>query len=216
MNHHYDHRLPPDTFLARRDSNWYIGAAPGHKLPVDVIQKTIAAIMAINQSAKTITDTFIRETTNASSLADLQAFEKVSRKLFGESAALRWAENFTQSVESMAIRMITVTPSGFYPWEVTPKLITDLADFVDQESKFMLASARDLVSVSGQASNALRAMARAVLDASASALLAATKKAMEVAEELGAAAAKRPLGFAIVAAGAVGVLALYFYINKKR
>lgn len=27
MNHHYDYRLPPDTFLARRDSNWYIGDA---------------------------------------------------------------------------------------------------------------------------------------------------------------------------------------------
>ena len=27
MTHHYDYRLPPDTFLARRDSNWYIGDA---------------------------------------------------------------------------------------------------------------------------------------------------------------------------------------------
>jgi hypothetical protein len=40
--------------------------------------------------------------------------------------------------------------------------------------------------------------------------------AIKVVEEVGDAAARNPLGFAVVAGGALAVLALYFYINKKR
>ena len=63
MNHHYDHRLPPDTFLARRDANWYIGATPDQQLEVkrwsDAIaslQQSEAAIMVQAQTGSTSSD----------------------------------------------------------------------------------------------------------------------------------------------------------------
>jgi hypothetical protein len=63
MTHHYDYRLPPDTFLARRDSNWYIGATPDQQLEVkrwsDAIaslQQSEAAIMVQAQTGSTSSD----------------------------------------------------------------------------------------------------------------------------------------------------------------
>lgn len=212
----YDYRLPPDTFLSRRDPNWYIGASPatGHKFTQEVRDKVTVALVQMNASAKALADEFVRTSTMMRSLKDLQEFEKNSRKVFGESATLRWAENFTQSVESMVARLIAVGPSGRYPWENTPKLIKDVADFVETEGKFMLSSAKELTTVSGQISGALRTVYQAVLDASAEALDMAADKALDLAEKLGERASKKPFQTIALVGGAFAVLALYFYVKR--
>jgi hypothetical protein len=210
----YAYRLPPDTFLSRRDPGWYIGAAPapGHKLPPEVLQKTVAALVQTNAAAKQIADQFIRITGSGRNLADAQARQKFS--LFGKTSDLEWAENFTQSVEDMVVRLISVNRSGFYAWEVTPKLVTDLADYVEKEGKFMIASANDLTTFTGQVAGALRQAGAAILAASAEALDAAADKALELAEKMRDKALEDPINFALVAGGVVGVLALYFYIKR--
>jgi hypothetical protein len=213
----YAYRLPPDTFLSRRDPGWYIGAAPapGHKLPPEVLQKTVAALVQTNAAAKQIADQFVRIShPTAKSLEEAQKFEAVSRKLFGPTPTLEWAERFTQGVEDMVVRLISVNRSGFYAWEVTPKLVTDLADYVEKEGKFMIASANDLTTFTGQVAGALRQAGAAILAASAEALDAAADKALELAEKMRDKALKDPINFALVAGGVVGVLALYFYIKR--
>jgi hypothetical protein len=67
MTHHYDYRLPPDTFLARRDSNWYIGAPPAPASVQATLQQASALldrlaeqrnrIAAENMSFKVVTKT---------------------------------------------------------------------------------------------------------------------------------------------------------------
>ena len=57
MNHHYDHRLPPDTFLARRDSNWYIGDAASDQ--ADIGNREVLGAhtsVALHEMAKKIDD----------------------------------------------------------------------------------------------------------------------------------------------------------------
>ena len=211
----YDYRLPPDTFLSRRDPNWYIGAAPttGHKFTPEVIQKVTLALVQMNASAQALADEFVRTSTMFKSLKDLQEVEKYSRKVF-ESPTLRWAEKFTQTVESMVTRLIAVGASGRYPWENSPKLIKDVADFVETEGKFMLSSAKELTTVSGQIAGALRTVYQAVLDASAAALDMAAEQALDLAEKLGDRASKKPLTTIAVVGGALAVLGLYFYIKR--
>jgi hypothetical protein len=212
----YDYRLPPDTFLSRRDPNWYIGASPatGHKFTPEVIRKVTVALVQMNASAKALADEFVRTSTMMRSLKDLQEFEKHSRKVFGESATLRWAENFTQSVESMVARLIAVGPSGRYPWENTPKLIKDVADFVETEGKFMLSSAKELTTVSGQIAGALRAVYQAVLDAASEALEKAAEAALELAGKVADRASKKPVETVFIAGGLLAALAIYFYVKR--
>ena len=54
---HYDYRLPPDTFLSRRDPGWYIGAAQG-PTQEDVARELLAAQtnVALHEMAKKLDD----------------------------------------------------------------------------------------------------------------------------------------------------------------
>lgn len=192
----YAYRLPPDTFLSRRDVNFYIGAAPapGHKFPPAVLQQTVTALVKMLASAKAAADKIVEDT--PSLLARLSMRE--------------WASNFKQITEGMIIRLITPTASGFYPWEVTPKLIKDVADYIEQETKEMRQSAYDLLSISG----GFKQIYQAVLNASGEALKMAADKALEVAEEVADKAKQKPLGALLVGGAAITALALYFYIKK--
>jgi len=53
----YAYRLPPDTFLSRRDPNWYIGAASG-PTPDDVSRELLGAqtSVALHEMAKKLDD----------------------------------------------------------------------------------------------------------------------------------------------------------------
>ncbi len=192
----YAYRLPPDTFLSRRDPGFYIGAVParGHKFSPEVLQQTVTSLVKMLASAKAAADKIVEDTPG----------------FLARSSMREWATNFKQITEGMIIRLITPTASGFYSWEVTPKLIKDVADYIDQETKDMRQSAYDLLSISG----AFKQIYQAVLNAAAEGLKMAADKALEVAEEIADKAVQKPLSALLVGGAAITALALYFYIKK--
>lgn len=191
----YSYRTPPDTFLYRRDPRWYIGAAsappaPGHKLPLEVIQSTVVALVKMNQQAQALADKAVEET-----------------NFLSRPAMREWATNFKESVQQMVVRLITVNKNGLYPWEVTPKLVADVADYIESTTKEMKESREELLSVAGN----FRQLSKKIADGAADALATAAKAVADAAEQ---ALKQSPLGTAAIAGGILAVIALYFVIKK--
>ena len=206
MTDHYDYRLPPDTFLARRDSNWYIGAAAGAVVSVPTPE----------------------------SFAKLEALVAKARKDFDANAAAwisemngvvgRLAPTFVTSMRGLADNLRTTVFEGTIPRLMArvkagePKqadiehLIKISAEALKTQYEDAAKEFRNMGPVSTLMFRFVSGLVKAADAIGAFVLEAAVK----VIEEVGDAAARNPLGFAIVAAGAVGALALYFYINKKR
>lgn len=207
MTDHYAYRLPPDTFLARRDANWYIGAAAG------------AAVVSIP---------------TPESFAQLEALVAKARKDFDANAAAwisemnsvvgRLAPTFVTSMKSLAENLRTNVFEGTIPrlmarvkaGEPKQKDIAHLIKISAEALKTQYEDGAKEFRAMGPVSTLMFRVVSGLVQAADAIGAFVLEAAIKVVEEVGDAAARNPLGFAVVAGGALAVLALYFYINKKR
>lgn len=205
MTEHYAYRLPPDTFLSPRDANWYIGAAAG------------AAAIPTPES-----------------FAQLEALVAKARRDFEANAAAwisemkgvlgRLAPTFVTSMESLVFNLRKNVFEGTIPrlmervkaGEPKQKDIAHLIKISAESLKEQYENSAKEFRAMGPISTLLFRVVSGLVQAADAIGAFVLQAAVKVIEEVGDAAARNPLGFAVVAGGALAVLALYFYINKKR
>jgi hypothetical protein len=215
MTHHYDYRLPPDTFLARRDSNWYIGAAASavttppssFKQQIDLARSALIELRVLGttiQRASTDPGTSYAGEL-AAKFASVTGPRLVSEaESAGDVAKLARVQGSTKSM------IAALKP------DVVPAII----------SRFLAAALVGPVGLvlSADALNKAKEVgaqaADSALEAGKEALKTGVTGVVKLGQDLLDAgleqAGKKPFTTALLVGGAVGVLALYFYINKKR
>lgn len=136
----YSYRLPPDTFLSRRDPGWYIGATPDQQLEVkrwsDAIaslQQSEAAIMAQAQTSSTSSDPKVRI---AASVLIQTVLPQVQQQIQNALERLQAA----QKAAGMQIAM--PTPESFAQLEA---LVSKARDDFEKNASAWIGEMRDVV-----------------------------------------------------------------------
>jgi len=206
MTHHYDYRLPPDTFLARRDSNFYIGAAAGAVVSVPT-PESFAKLEALVAKARTDF-----EANAAAWISEMKGVLGVLSPTFVTSME-SLVFNLRKNVfEGTIPRLMKRVKAGEPKQKDIAHLIKISAESLKEQYEHSAKEFRAMGPISTLLFRIVSGLVQSA-DAIGAFVLEAVIKAIE---EVGDTAVRNPLGFSIVAAGAVGVLALYFYINKKR
>lgn len=164
----------------------------GHKLPPEVLQKVVESLI-INKAAAD---------KEADRLADTQP-------ILTRSAMREWASNFKKNLEEMVVQAITVTKSGFYPWETRPQILDAIADYIDSSLKDMKLASKELTGISEGFRQSARLLAQVGAEGAAvsfEALLEAVNKSIEEAQ-------KKPLATAVAVGGALAVLFLLWKLK---
>lgn len=211
MTHHYDYRLPPDTFLARRDSNFYIGAAATSK-PLTFKEQIDLARSALRE-LRVIATVVARDTNpgtaNAGTLGVKFASETAPR-LIDEAERDQDVAKLVR-VQGATQRIVV----GLKP-EVLSAILSRFLAIVLLGPVGALVSAETL----DKAKEAGMDAADAALEAGKNAIKTGAKGVVKLGQDILEAgleqAGKKPVTTALFVGGALGILALYFYINKKR
>jgi hypothetical protein len=212
MSHYvspYAYRLPPDTFLSRRDPNWYIGAAsaqpPTFQQQIDLARAALRELRVIATTVqKASTDPGIAY---AGELAVKFASETGPR-LVSEAESGQDVAKLAR-VQGAAKNMSTAIKP-----EVLPAALSRFLLIVLTGPAGAVVSAETI----NKAKEAGGQAVSDALDAGKNALKTGAKGVVKLGQEVIDAgleeAAKKPISTAIFVGGAVAALALYIYIKK--
>lgn len=151
-----------------------LGAAPAVTDPAarkQIIELGIVALTKANDAAKKAADRVVSKST-------LSAMVWIP-SLLAQGSIREWRQTFVAQVEAMVVRCLTVGHDGVFPFERNPKLITDIAQYIEQESKSIAGATEEMLSLTG----ALRQAAAAVVAQSVAALSEAVKATIKAAKE---------------------------------
>lgn len=89
---------------------------------------------------------------------EIAAAAVANATLLSRPTTSEWANTFTQQVESMVVRALTIGTNGLYAWQTNPAIIEAIADYVEDAGAEQAANREELLSVAA----GLRQAARAV------------------------------------------------------
>jgi hypothetical protein len=214
MSHYvspYAYRLPPDTFLARRDPNWYIGAATSPKPPTFKEQLDLAR--SAFRELRVIATTVQRASTDPGT-----AFAGELAVKFASETGPRLvdeAERDQDVAKLVRVQGSTQRIVAALKPEVVPALVSRFMTIVLLGPAGAVVPAETL----NRAKEAGMDAADSALEAGKEALKTGAKGVVKLGQEVLDAgldqAAKKPISTALFVGGALGILALYFYINKR-
>lgn len=196
----YNYRLPPDTFLYRKDANWYIGAAGA--LPADR-QVYLDRMKVLVDKAKKEIDDLLNGRLSRSEIWLFSVGSIVTRlqQQDARSGLLRAKEQLDTYIEILQNALEDPT--------------RNLSEIIQTSEDFWKTHAIVVGGWLGLSNLSLSdGMWTQIRAAASAALSAASSGAKKITEEIGKQAAKNPLGVALVAGGVVAALALYFYMKK--
>jgi|GEM_PF-2748658 len=207
----YAYRLPPDTFLSRRDPNWYIGSAATSTPRPLTFQEQLDLARSAFRELRVIANTVQRASTDpgtayAGELAVKFASETGPR-LVNE------AERDQDVAKLIRVQGSTQRIIAAIKPEVVPAVLSRFMTIV-------LLGPAGAVSAEtlNKAKEAGIDAADAALDAGKNALKTGAKGVVKLGQEVLDAgleqALQKPISTALFVGGALGVLALYFYIKR--
>lgn len=208
----YAYRLPPDTFLSRRDPNWYIGATGASAQPPTFQQQIDLARSAL-QELRVVATTVQRASTDpgiayAGELAVKFASETGPR-LVSEAESGQDVAKLAR-VQGATKNMVTALKSEVLPAALSRFLLIAL---IGPAGAVVSAETIDKAKEAGG-----QAVSDA-LDAGKNALKTGVKGVVKLGQDLVDAgleeSAKKPISTALFVGGAVAALALYIYIKKS-